>query len=158
MTTESTPRRRLVIGNWKMHGSLADNAMLLAGLRAGAGDAPDCELAVCAPFPYLAQARSELEGSGVAWGAQDVSVHAQGAYTGEVSAAMLGDFAFGWVLTGHSARRGMPGDTDEMVAATARVERFAGITPGGWWVHALPLRETGPTNTGNTRHIIHIAA
>src|SRR3546814_3816727 len=72
------------------------------------------------PFPYLAQARSELEGSGVAWGAQDVSVHAQGAYTGEVSAAMLGDFACGWVLTGHSERRGMHGETDQLVADKAR--------------------------------------
>src|SRR3546814_4979884 len=147
MTTESTPRRRLVIGNWKMHGSLADNAMLLAGLRAGAGDAPDCELAVCAPFPYLAQARSELEGSGVAWGAQDVSVHAQGAYTGEVSAAMLGDFACGWVLTGHSERRGMHGETDQLVADKARAALLAGITPVVCVGESLQQREAGQTNT-----------
>src|SRR5690606_38132925 len=101
-------RKRLVMGNWKMHGGLEANAKLLADLRAGAGILADyCTLAVCAPFPYLAQVSSLLDGSAVSWGAQDVSAHEKGAYTGEVSASMLNDFACTWVLVGHSERRAM---------------------------------------------------
>src|SRR5690606_26516979 len=100
-------RKRLVIGNWKMHGTSVQNAALLSSLGGYAGSA---ELAVCVPFPYLAQASQSLEGSAISWGAQDVSAHAQGAYTGEVSAAMLADFTCRWVLVGHSERRAYHGE------------------------------------------------
>src|SRR4051812_1621098 len=97
-------RRKLVVGNWKMNGSLAANASLLAGIVEGltAGGA-DC--AVCVPAPFLAQAQSLLAGSPVSWGAQDVSAQVSGAYTGEVSGAMLADFASRYVIVGHSERR-----------------------------------------------------
>ena len=108
-------RRKLVAGNWKMHGSLATNLGLLHALREGAKSAAD--LAVCVPYPYLSQARSVLDGSCVAWGAQDVSEHAQGAWTGEVSASMLADFACRYVLVGHSERRSYYCDSDLVVAA-----------------------------------------
>jgi len=80
-------RTKLVAGNWKMHGSLATNLGLLHAVRDGANGR--AEVAVCVPYPYLAQARAVLDGGSVAWGAQDVSEHAQGAWTGEVSGAML---------------------------------------------------------------------
>ena len=81
-------RARLVLGNWKMHGNLAENAALLTELRA-ADAASHCEIGVCVPFPYLAQAASALTGSAVSWGAQDVSAHEKGAYTGEVAGAVF---------------------------------------------------------------------
>ena len=108
-------RTKLVAGNWKMHGSLAANAGLLQAVRDGATG--KAEVAVCVPYPYLAQARAELDGSRVAWGAQDVSEHAQGAFTGEVSGSMLADFGCRFVLVGHSERRSFYGDTDAVVAA-----------------------------------------
>ena len=82
-------RQKLVAGNWKMHGSLAANARLLDGVKSGVAAGVKCGVAVCVPFPYLAQAQAVLAGSEVALGAQTVSEYAQGAYTGEVSAGML---------------------------------------------------------------------
>ncbi|WP_186426410.1 triose-phosphate isomerase [Cupriavidus metallidurans] len=109
-------RQKLVIGNWKMHGSLAANAALLEGIKAAPARA---KLAVCAPFPYLAQCQTLLSGSQVAWGAQDVSSEARGAFTGEVAASMLGEFGCGYALVGHSERRTYHGETDAVVAAKA---------------------------------------
>src|SRR5690606_36171386 len=129
MTPMSHTRTRLVMGNWKMHGSLAANAALLDGLTAGAARAGGAQLAVCVPFPYLAQAQAALAGTPVSWGAQDISVHAQGAYTGEVAAAMLADFGCTWVLCGHSERRALHGESSAVVAAKAAAALAAGLTP-----------------------------
>ena len=124
------PRTRLVMGNWKMHGNLADNAKLLAGFRAGAGSiASGTQLAVCVPFPYLAQAGEALTGSAVAWGAQDISAQAHGAFTGEVSGAMLKDFACRYALVGHSERRSLHGESDQLVADKAKAALASGLTP-----------------------------
>ncbi|MGS1115781.1 triose-phosphate isomerase [Castellaniella sp. UC4442_H9] len=125
----SHPRKRLVMGNWKMHGSLQDNAALLGALLSGAGRAGDTELAVCVPSPYLAQAQASLAGSRISWGAQDVSVHDHGAYTGEISAAMLADFGCSWVLCGHSERRAMHAESSSLVAAKASSALACGLTP-----------------------------
>lgn len=125
----SHTRKRLVMGNWKMHGSLAANAALLDGLAAGATRAGAAQLAVCAPFPYLAQAQAALTETPISWGAQDVSVHAQGAYTGEVAPAMLADFGCAWALCGHSERRAMHGESSALVAAKAASALSAGLTP-----------------------------
>ena len=123
-------RTRLVMGNWKMHGNLADNAKLLGGLRAGAGSiASGTQLAVCVPFPYLAQAGEALKGSAVAWGAQDISAQAQGAFTGEVSGAMLKDFSCRYALVGHSERRSLHGESDQLVADKAKASLSSGLTP-----------------------------
>jgi len=121
-------RRKFVAGNWKMHGSLKSNDALLRDVRAGVA-ALDIDIAVCVPYPYLAQARELLAGSNVAWGAQDVSEHAQGAYTGEVSAAMLVDFGCKYVIVGHSERRSYYGDSDAIVAAKAEAALKAGLIP-----------------------------
>ena len=123
-------RTRLVIGNWKMHGNLADNAKLLAGLRAGAASAAvGTQLAVCVPFPYLAQTGEALKGSAVAWGAQDISAQAKGAFTGEVSGEMLKDFACRYALVGHSERRSLHGESDQLVADKAKAALASGLTP-----------------------------
>lgn len=125
----SSTRSRLVLGNWKMHGRLAENASLLEALRDGAAGFGPGVVGVCVPFPYLAQTQSVLQGSPVAWGAQDVSIHASGAYTGEVSAAMLSDFGCRWALVGHSERRTYHGESSEIVAKKADAALKQGLTP-----------------------------
>jgi triosephosphate isomerase len=118
------------MGNWKMHGTLADNAKLLAGLLTGVGSiAAGTHLAVCVPFPYLAQVGEALKGSVVAWGAQDVSTQAHGAFTGEVSGAMLKDFSCRYALVGHSERRSLHGESDQLVADKAKAALASGLTP-----------------------------
>lgn len=135
--------RKLVVGNWKMHGGLDANAALLGALRA-AGD-QGCPSAVCAPFPYLQQARSLLQGSGIAWGAQDLSEHAVGAYTGEVSGAMLNDFGCRYAIVGHSERRALFGDSDDRVAAKVDAALAVGLVPILCVGETLDEREGGVT-------------
>ncbi len=135
-------RKKLVAGNWKMHGSLAGNASLLQAIRGGAAGA---DLAVCVPFPYLAQAQAALAGSAVAWGAQDVSAQAQGAFTGEVSGAMLADFGCRYAIVGHSERRTLHGETDAVVAAKYAAALQAGLTPIFCVGETLTEREAGIT-------------
>lgn len=121
-------RRKLVAGNWKMHGSLAENENLLSGILAGMGNVK-AGVAVCVPFPYLAQAQAKLAGSAIAWGAQNLSQHAKGAYTGEVSAAMLKEFGCRYVIVGHSERRALYGESDELVAEKYAAVQAAGLIP-----------------------------
>lgn len=122
-------RRTLVAGNWKMNGSITGNAALLDGIVAGAGQVPACDLLVCAPAPYLAQCQNALAGTVVAWGAQDVSEHESGAYTGDVAAAMLREFACSYVIVGHSERRAYQGEGNASVARKAVQALSAGMTP-----------------------------
>jgi triosephosphate isomerase len=119
-------RARLVAGNWKMYGSLAANRALLDAIVAGVAGG---ECAVCVPFPYLAQARERLQGTRIALAAQTVSQHASGAFTGEVSGAMLAEFGCRYVLVGHSERRQLFGETDETAAARFAAAQDAGLTP-----------------------------
>lgn len=138
-----TLRRKLVVGNWKMHGSRAANAELLAQLL---GARPfGCDVAVCPPFVYLADTAIALAASDVRWGAQDVSAHAQGAYTGEVSAAMLQELGCRYVLVGHSERRGYHAESDALVAAKAQAALGRGVTPIVCVGETLAEREAGQT-------------
>jgi len=137
-------RHKLVIGNWKMNGNRAANTALLSGIVAGLNDfGADC--AVCVPAPYLAQCQAELAGTPVAWGGQDVSVHASGAYTGEVSAAMLVDFGSTYVLCGHSERRAYHAESSELVAQKTVAALGAGLTPVVCVGETLAQREAGET-------------
>jgi triosephosphate isomerase len=139
-------RAKRVVGNWKMHGTLARNAALLEGCAAAFGRlAAPAEVAVCVPFPYLAQARAALSGSPVRWGAQDVSPHAQGAYTGEVSAGMIADFGATFVIVGHSERRAHHSETSALVAGKAAAALAAGLTPIICLGETLEERETDMT-------------
>src|SRR5438477_1989557 len=109
-------RARVVAGNWKMHGSRRSNRELLEGL-ATVPQVRGVECAVCVPFPYLGEVAAQLKGTPLAWGGQNVSGRAQGAYTGEVSAAMLAEFGCRSVIVGHSERRQLYGETEAQVAA-----------------------------------------
>ena len=136
--------KKLIAGNWKMNGSLAANEALVQAMLAGIGS-PKADVALCAPAPYLAQLQSLLKGSPIAWGSQDVSAHEQGAYTGEVSAAMLRDFACRYAIVGHSERRQYHGETDAVVAEKAQRALAAGITPIVCVGETLAEREAGVT-------------
>src|SRR5688572_31676405 len=142
-------RSRLVAGNWKMHGSRASIAALLDALVKE--DRPAS--AVCVPYPYLAQVAERLRGSAFAWGAQNVSEHAQGAYTGEVSAAMLAEFGCRYVIVGHSERRQLYRETDEQVAAKFAAVRAAGMTPILCVGETLEERDAGRTEAVVARQL-----
>lgn len=136
-------RTRLVAGNWKMHGSRASNAALLEALLQGPGGTAEC--VVCPPFPYLPQVAEKLRGTPVALGAQNVSEHAQGAHTGEVSAAMLAEMGCRYVIVGHSERRQLYGESDGQAAAKFAAARAAGMTPILCVGETLAEREAGRT-------------
>ncbi len=138
-------RRKLVAGNWKMHGSLAQNASLLQAVRAGMESMPSVGCAVCVPFPYLTQTQAALSGSNVQWGAQDVHQLDKGAYTGEVSAAMLQDFGCQYAIVGHSERRTYYGETSHLVAEKFLAAKQGGLTPILCVGETLEQREAGIT-------------
>ncbi len=151
-------RGKLVVGNWKMNGGLSANAALLAEIAAGWKPSPGRDLAVCVPYPYLPQAQGALAGTPIAWGAQDVSEHDAGAYTGEVSARMLVDFRCRYAIVGHSERRQHFGDTDAIVAAKARAALAAGITPIACVGETLAERERRVTEAVVLRQLDAVLA
>jgi triosephosphate isomerase (TIM) len=151
-------RDKLIVGNWKMNGGLATNARLLDRLASEWRGDGKRALAVCVPTPYLAQAQSALTGSMLAWGAQDVSEHAGGAYTGDVSAAMVAEFGCRYALVGHSERRRLHGESDALVAAKARAALVAGLTPIACVGETLEQRERGETEAVVARQVDAVIA
>jgi triosephosphate isomerase len=137
-------RAKLIVGNWKMNGSRAVNAALLEGIVAGLDNAP-ASCAVCVPAPYLQQCEEVLAGTPVAWGAQDVSIHACGAYTGEVCAQMLAEFACRYVIVGHSERRAYHREDSALVAKKALAVLAESMTPIVCVGETLEQREAGET-------------
>jgi triosephosphate isomerase len=139
-------RSKVVVGNWKLNGSLAGNEALARSLLREIPRIGAAACAVCVPYPYLAQARELLQGSAIAWGAQDCSRHGgPGAYTGEVSAAMIAEFGARYAIVGHSERRTLFGDTDAIVVAKFAAARRAGLTPIFCVGETLEEREAGST-------------
>jgi triosephosphate isomerase len=136
--------KKLIAGNWKMNGNLATNDALVRAIASGMKEAA-CTVAVCVPAPYLAQVQMLRAGSALELGAQDLSQHEQGAYTGEVSAAMLKEFGVRYAIVGHSERRQYHGETDAVVADKAKVALAAGITPIVCVGETLAEREAGRT-------------
>jgi len=128
-----------------MHGSLPDNAKLLAEVVDGSKALSRAQQAVCVPFPYLEQARDTLRRTRIAWGAQNLSQHAQGAYTGEVSGAMLRDFECAYVIVGHSERRLLYGEDSDTVALKFKAAVDVGLAPILCVGETLAQREAGET-------------
>lgn len=144
--TMAKQRAKLVVGNWKMHGRLADNGLLLQAVMRGAEDLPDdVRVGVCVPCPYLAQAEHVLSGGRVGWGIQDVSANSYGAYTGEVAAEMAAEFGASFAIVGHSERRAYHGESADVVAVKAQRALDAGLTPIVCVGETLEQRESGAT-------------
>ena len=146
-------RRPLVAGNWKMNGSKESNKALLDGIKQGIGEVNSAEVLVCAPAIYLDSVSSQLEGSPVVVGAQNMSEQASGAFTGEISGSMLNDFGCQYVIIGHSERRAIYGEDDALVAKKFTAVRAAGMTPILCVGESLEERESGVTETVVARQI-----
>lgn len=138
-------RRKLVVGNWKMYGRLVSNKALLQGVLDGVRTLKNADYAVCVPYPYLAQAQSMLQGSNVAWGAQNLSPNEEGAFTGAVAPGMLVDFGCTYVIIGHSERRGLFHESNEIAGAKFAAAQKAGLTPIFCVGETLAERESGVT-------------
>ena len=136
-------RQPLVAGNWKMNGSGAANTELLDGIKEGMAQVSRAEVAVCAPFVYLRDVQQQLKGSEVRWGAQDVSVHDSGAYTGEIAGSMLTDLECSYVIVGHSERRAYHQESNELVAEKYQAALRAGLIPILCVGETLEQREQG---------------
>ncbi len=143
----SQQRRTLIAGNWKMNGGLAANAQLLEGLSAASLDpVKSPEVLVCVPAVYLAQVEASVKASRILVGAQDVSAHQSGAYTGEISSVMLADFSCQYVIVGHSERRAYHHESNELVAQKALQALRSSIFPIVCVGETLEQREAGKTN------------
>jgi triosephosphate isomerase len=140
-------RQPLIAGNWKMNGTKASVQKLLAGVVAGAGAVRSSEIAVCPPFPFLQMAHDALAGSQVRLGAQNCSTEESGAFTGEVSAAMLADFGCQYVICGHSERRALYGEDDAMIARKLAAAHAKGVKPILCVGETLDERESGQTES-----------
>lgn len=138
-------RQPFVAGNWKMNGSLSANQALVAELLESLPGAEQVEVAVCVPHPYLDQVSRLVQGSQLALGGQDVSVHAAGAYTGDVAAGMLKDFACRYVLVGHSERRSLHAESDALVSGKFAAVQKAGMVPVLCLGETLEERQRGAT-------------
>ncbi|HCB14495.1 MAG TPA: triose-phosphate isomerase [Gammaproteobacteria bacterium] len=140
-------RRNLVAGNWKMNGSAESIRGLLQGIKEGAAEVAAADLVVFPPFVYIGLVEQQLTGTSVAWGTQNLSEHASGAYTGEVAGPMLQDFHCTYVIVGHSERRTLYGESDEMVARKFAAARKVNIQPILCVGETLEERDQGVTES-----------
>lgn len=140
-------RGYLVAGNWKMNGSRDANAALMEGVIAGVPASDTVELLVCPPFPFLSAVAEQVAGSAVALGAQNVSQHELGAFTGETAGSMLREFGCKYVIVGHSERRAMMGETSDIVAAKFQAALDSGLQPILCVGETLEQREAGQTES-----------
>ncbi|KAF4530359.1 hypothetical protein B566_EDAN018498 [Ephemera danica] len=138
-------RSKLVAGNWKMHGELIQNRDLLNAIVSKTKHLRRVDCAVCVPYPYLSQVQLALIGTHISWGAQNLSQHEKGAYTGEISGVMLTDFGCRYVIIGHSERRVLYGEDSNLVASKFKAAQAAGLTPVLCVGETLEHRETGIT-------------
>ncbi|NLQ17633.1 triose-phosphate isomerase [Marinomonas sp. M1K-6] len=136
-------RQKIVAGNWKMNGSKESIVSLINGLLKM--ERSNSEVVISPSFPYLSQVSDLIDGTGLVLAAQNVSQQVKGAYTGEVSASMLGDFGVKYVLLGHSERRSLYGETDQLVADKVKAILDFGLFPMLCIGETLTERESGKT-------------
>jgi len=147
-------RRYLVAGNWKMNGNRAENAALVSGILQGAPGNAAVEILVCPPALYVESVGAQLKGSPIQLGAQNLSDQEKaGAFTGEIQGVMLRDVGCQYVLVGHSERRALYGETDEVVARKFRTAQLSGLVPVLCVGETLEEREAGRTETVLARQI-----
>lgn len=146
-------RQTLVVGNWKMNGSLSANQQLLEGIKAGVAEGVSAKVVVCPSAVYIAQVAGLLNGSGISWGGQNLSQEKSGAFTGEISADMLLDYQCSYVIVGHSERRVLYGESDALVAQKYRVAQAAGLIPFLCLGELLEEREAGETESAVARQL-----
>ena len=146
-------RKPFIAGNWKMNGSRSSIKDLLDGMLAGISAVKTADMAVCAPYVYLADVAMQLQGSRLAWGAQNLATESKGAYTGEIAASMLLDFKCKYVIVGHSERRSYYAETDAIVAKKFAMALEAGLTPIFCMGETLQEREQGVTEAVVARQI-----
>lgn len=151
-------RRPLVAGNWKMNGSRASVVELLRGIKSGMGAVAKAQVVVCPPSVFIPETQAQLDGSDVGWGGQDLSIHDGGAYTGEISGPMLGDFGCHYVIIGHSERRTYHAESDELVAQKFKAARSHGLIPLFCVGETLEEREQGQTEQVVGRQIDAVIA
>lgn len=147
--------KKLVVGNWKMHGGRAFNAELIGGLLAAdlANTAPGADVAVCPPFVFLSEVAAALQGSAITVGSQDISVQAQGAFTGEVAGPMIREAGAKYAIVGHSERRSYHAESDQLVADKAKAALSHGLTPIVCVGETLAEREAGHTDAVVARQL-----
>ncbi len=142
----AAPRLPLIAGNWKMHGSKTESRALVADLLEGVADDSSARMLLCPPYVYLSEVSVWLAGSAIALGAQDLSEQTSpGAFTGEVAGTMLTDVGCEYGIVGHSERRTLYGETDELVATKFRAAQSQGLTPILCVGESLQEREEGRT-------------
>lgn len=146
-------RRPVVAGNWKMNGTQVEAAALISGIEQGLGDVMHAEILVCPPFVLIPVVAEWLSGSRIAWGGQNLSPHKSGAYTGEVSGAMLRDFGCSHVIVGHSERRALYGESDQVVAEKFRAAQGVGLAPILCVGETLAEREANETEAVVARQL-----
>jgi triosephosphate isomerase len=146
-------RSKLVAGNWKMNGTKASTQALIVAIKRGAGAIKAAQLLVCPPVIYLAEVEALLMGSHIAWGAQNVSSEAEGAYTGEISATMLVDFGCRYAIVGHSERRHLYAESDALVAQKFAQAVRNGLKPILCVGETLQERESGSTEAVVARQL-----
>ena len=149
-------RQTLIAGNWKLNGTKQSIIDLLAGITSGLDTDNNVAVAVCAPYIYVPMVEDILKGGSIALGAQDVSSHTSGAYTGEVSAAMLAEFSCQYCLVGHSERRSLHNETDDEVAEKFKALKDLGITPVLCVGESLDERDQGITETVVKKQIMAV--
>ncbi|MDM8567594.1 triose-phosphate isomerase [Candidatus Halobeggiatoa sp. HSG11] len=138
-------RQSLVVGNWKMNGSYEANRSLINGIKQNIASVKNSEMAVCPPFVYLSQMKRLLKDTNIGWGAQNVSQQEPGAFTGEIAIGMLVDFDCKYVIVGHSERRSLYGESDELIAEKFATVQAAGLIPILCIGELLEEREAGNT-------------
>lgn len=146
-------RRKLVVANRKMNGSIPSNRAFFEGLLKGTRDYPNADYIVCVPHPYLYQAQTMLTGTPIAWGGQNMSRHESGPYTGSVSPGMLAEFGCKYVIIGHSERRNRGHDSDSSVGERFLAATKAGLTPIFCMGETLEEYEQGLTDLVTIRQL-----
>lgn len=139
-------RRSFVAGNWKMNGTRASVAALLESVKSGAQAVSHVDIAVCPPFVYIPEVAQSLKNSNVKWGSQNVAKESNGAFTGEISVAMLKEFSCTYAIVGHSERRAIYDENDEVVAQKFKAALAGGIVPILCVGETLQQREAGQTS------------